>query len=585
MTIDEALAARVRAWIDDDPDLESQAELSALLEAGDAPELQDRFAGELEFGTAGLRGVIGAGPRRMNRAVVARATAGLCAQLLADVPDAAERGLCIGYDGRRLSQAFAEEVAAVAAGAGLRVHRFARTVPTPLLAFAVRHRGAAGGVMVTASHNPPAYNGYKVYWDHGAQITPPLDEAIAARIGAVPSARALPRMGPEDRARAGREASLGDDVVSAYRAGVQRLLPGPFPHRDITIVHTSLHGVGAPEVRAVLRDAGFEAVHEVAAQAEPDPTFPTVAFPNPEEPGAMDMALALARERDADLVLANDPDGDRLAVAVRDGEGGHVLLSGNDIGCLLGDHLLTHGPTGGRRLVVCTIVSSPLLGAIAQAHGALFEQTLTGFKWIARRAMELEQQQDARFVFGYEEALGYCAGTLVRDKDGVSAALLMADLAARCHREGRTLLDALETLARHHGLFVSRQVSHVDAERGGLARIAALSEQARQAPPRVLGDVPVTAVADVRSGVRTATGGERTQLTLPPSDLLIFELEGGHRAMLRPSGTEPKLKYYVDVRMPVGAGEPIEGARQRGEALANRIAADLRAHVEERTAI
>jgi phosphomannomutase len=579
MPLDDDLRTRVLAWIDDDPDPEARDELRGLLESGDGAELRDRFAGELAFGTAGLRGVMGAGPRRMNRAVVARATAGLCAQLLADVSDAAERGLCIGYDGRRLSREMAEDVAAVAAGAGLRVHRFERTVPTPLLAFAVRHLGAAGGVVVTASHNPPEYNGYKVYWDHGAQIVPPVDEAIAARIRASAPLRDIPRMDPDARRAAGRDTVLGDDVVRAYREGVVALLPPSPPDRDLTLVHTSLHGVGAPEVRAVLRAAGFERVHEVAEQAEPDPAFPTVRFPNPEEPGSMDLALARAREHDADLVLANDPDGDRLAVAVRDGEGRHVLLTGNEIGCLLGEHLLASGPADPNRLVIATIVSSPLLGAIAQAHGARFEQTLTGFKWIAHRARELEPE-GYRFVFGYEEALGYCAGTLVRDKDGISAALLMADLAARCRARGHTLLDALWAIAQRHGLFVSRQESFVDGGRGGLERIGDLSARARRSPPTSLGGHAVLAVQDVLQGTRTDAQGHTAPLTLPSSDLLIFELEGDHRAMLRPSGTEPKLKYYVDVRVPLGPEETMPSARHRGERTMDAILADLRRHVE-----
>lgn len=387
-------------------------------------------------------------------------------------------------------------------------------------------------------------------------------------------------MDAAQRRQRGLEAPLGDDVVHAYRAGVQHLVPGTSSPRDLTIVHTSLHGVGAPEVCAVLREAGFEHLHQVAEQADPDPTFPTVSFPNPEEPGAMDRALALARERDADLVLANDPDADRLAVAVRDATGDHVLLTGNEIGCLLGHHLLAHGPSEGRRLVVSTIVSSPLLGAIAASHGARFEQTLTGFKWIAQRAMELEAREGVRFVFGYEEALGYCAGTLVRDKDGISAALLMADLAARCRKEGRTLLDEWATLARRHGLFVSSQVSHVDDGRGGVDRIAALSERARHHPPWMLGGWPVLAITDVKEGVRTSRNGERTPATLPPADLLILELEGGHRAMLRPSGTEPKLKYYVDARVVVEGDETMASARLRGDALTERIVADLRRHVE-----
>jgi phosphomannomutase len=579
MAMDEGLRAKVRAWIDGDPDPSARAELEALLEAGDEAELRDRFAGDLEFGTAGLRGLIGAGPRRMNRAVAARATAGLCAHLLEHVPDARERGLCVGYDGRRLSKEMAEDVAAVAAGMGLRVHRFDTTVPTPLVAFAVQHLGAAGGVMVTASHNPPAYNGYKVYWANGAQIVPPLDAQIAARIAAAAAARDLARVDAPARRDGGLEHVLGNELVDAYLAGVCDLAGPSHPGRAaLSIAHTSLHGVGAPYLREAMRRSGFAQLHEVPEQAEPDPAFPTVAFPNPEEPGSMDRVLALARERDAHLVLANDPDADRLAVAVRDRNGEHVALTGNEIGCLLGDWVLSHG-TGDRRLVVATIVSSPLLGAIAESYGARFEQTLTGFKWIAHRAMELERE-GWHFAFGYEEALGYCAGTLVRDKDGISTALLMAELAAHCLAEGRTVLDVLEALARRHGLFMSRQVSLTDPERGGLERITRMSARARQRPPRALGGLDVVAVEDVLHGTRERGGPVPSRLGLPPSDLLVLELEGGHRAMLRPSGTEPKLKYYVDVRVPMAGGEPLAAAQSRGDALLSAVVADLRAHVE-----
>lgn len=580
MTVQQELAKRVAEWIAADPDPHTRDELQTLLDSGDTAELGDRFASPLEFGTAGLRGLVGGGPRRMNRAVVAQATAGLCAELSAQVPGARERGLCIGFDGRRHSQAFAEEVAAVAAAAGFRVLRFEHMVPTPLLAFAVRDRGAAGGVMVTASHNPPAYNGYKVYWEDGAQIVPPVDAAIAHRIAHAGPAAALPRLDASERRARGLDEPLGEEVTRRYLDGLKSLLPPRAVSKPIRIAHTALHGVGAPLVRAALREAGFDDVMEVTEQAEPDPDFPTVAFPNPEEPGAMDRVLELARTHDADLVLANDPDADRLAVAVRDETGRHVVLDGNQVGCLLGHYLLAEGPQGPDRLVLATVVSSPLLGVIARAHGARFAQTLTGFKWIARRARDLERTEGLRFVFGYEEALGYCAGNLVRDKDGISAAVLMAAMAASYRSRGRTLLDALEDLAREHGLFASRQVSVTCDERGGHDRIAAMMQAARRASPDRLGGSAVVAVQDVQRGERTDRDGRATALPFPPSNLLVFELEGDHRAMLRPSGTEPKLKYYVDVRVPLEPGESPGDARVRADGLIDAIVHDLRAHVE-----
>ncbi|MFW6050663.1 MAG: phospho-sugar mutase [Myxococcota bacterium] len=578
--MDAGLLARVRRWMEEDPDPQARTELQGLIDAGDEAELGDRFAGELEFGTAGLRGLLGAGPRRMNRAVVARATAGLCAELVARVPDARERGLCIGFDARHGSRAFAEEVAAVAAGAGFTVRPFRDVVPTPLLAFAVRDAGAAGGVMVTASHNPPAYNGYKVYWEDGAQIVPPLDAAIAARIRGAGPAAALPRLDPEGRRAAGLERGLGDDVTDRYLEAVRTLVPHAGAARAIRIAHTALHGVGAPLVRAALAEAGFGDVVEVREQAAPHPDFPTVAFPNPEEPGAMDRVLSLARQVDAQLVLANDPDADRLAVAVRDDRGEHVVLNGNQIGCLIGHYLLQEGAREARPLVISTVVSSPLLGRIAEAHGARFEQTLTGFKWIAHRALELERDEGLRFVFGYEEALGYCPGRVVRDKDGISAAVVVADMVDWYRSRGRTLLDVLQELAERHGLFASRQVSVMREERGGHERIAEMMDALRHAPPDRLGGLDVVAVQDVLRSVRREPGGETAPLALPPSDLLVLELAGGHRAMVRPSGTEPKLKYYVDVRVPLQPGEAAAAASARGEALLDAIVGDLRAHVE-----
>lgn len=579
--MDGDLRTLVERWIADDPDEDARNELRALLEADDEAELRDRFSGPLAFGTAGLRGLLGAGPRRMNRAVVARATAGVCAHLAAQDRGARGRGLCIGFDARHGSRELAEEAAAVAAGAGFRVLRFEDVVPTPVLAFAVLDRGAAGGVMVTASHNPPAYNGYKVYEGTGAQIVPPTDEAIAERIRLAGPARELPRSGPEARQREGMEETLGEPEIGRYLQGVHDLLPRPDLPRPLTLAHTALHGVGAPLVRRALRAAGFERVVEVPDQADPDPDFPTVPFPNPEEEGAMDRVLEVAREAEADLALANDPDADRLAAAVRDADGSYRVLTGNEIGCLLGHYLLTEGPKDGNRLVLSTVVSSPMLGAIAAAHGARHEQTLTGFKWIAGRARELESDEGLRFLFGYEEALGYCVGNLVHDKDGISAATVMADMAAWARSRGHTLIDELDDMARTHGLYVSRQVSVTDAERGGLDRIAAMMDTARAAPPERLGGFDVVAVQDVERGERRTAEGEVTPVALPRSDLLVIELADGHRAMLRPSGTEPKLKYYVDVRMPVAADEGVREARSRAEALLDSIVADLRAHVEE----
>ncbi len=568
MALDPKLRAQAEAWLQEDPDEDTRAELRRLLEAEDEAELADRFQGMLTFGTAGLRGLLGAGPHRMNRVVVLRATAGYCAHLLASVPDAAERGVVVGYDGRRKSRQLADDAAAVIAGMGLRARVFEHVAPTPLVAFALLDQEAAGALVITASHNPPDYNGYKVFWENGAQIVPPHDAAIAAAIAEVGPLSSIPR--------GDARTVLGPDVADRYLAGVAALLKHPEAPRDLVIAHTALHGVGAPYVRRALKDAGFEQVHEVASQREPDGTFPTVAFPNPEEEGAMDAVGALAREVGADLVLANDPDADRLAVEVLH-EGAYVRLTGNEIGCLLAAYLLEEGDADAERLVVESVVSSPMLLDIAAAHGARGEQTLTGHKWIQNRGIELEQEEGLAFVFGYEEALGYACGTLVRDKDGISAAVVMADLAAFCRAQGMTLIDYREQCWRRYGLYLSDQVSIVLPGAEGAGRIRGMMETARAEPPATLGGLAVTAVQDFATRTRRAADGTETPLTFPSADVVVFEIDGGHRAMLRPSGTEPKLKMYFDVRVTMAEGESVEAAQRRGGELLAAVVADFRA--------
>ncbi len=561
---DADLLARAHEWLAHDPDPETRAELRGLIDAGDVAELAERFAGPLVFGTAGLRGLIGAGETRMNRAVVLRATYGLGATLLAEDAGHAARGVVVGYDGRRKSRAFAEAAAEVLAALGIVVHLTERTCPTPLVAFGVTDLGAAAGVMITASHNPPDYNGYKAYWANGAQIVPPIDQRIAAAIAAAPTADAVPLLPLAEAERDGLLTRQGDALEERYLAAIAALARGRGGDRDLPLVYTPLHGVGLPLLREALRRAGFTALHVVAAQAEPDGRFPTVAFPNPEEPGALDLALELAREREAALIIANDPDADRLAVVVRAPDGEYVPLTGNEVGALLGHYLLTEGEgAAGDRLVMTTIVSSPLLGAMASALGARYRETLTGFKWIANGALELERAHGTRFVFGYEEALGYSVGPVVRDKDGISAALHLAELAALRRAEGKTLLDELEGIARRYGLYLSGQRSKTYPGSAGLETMRALMARLRAEPPREVAGLAVLALRDVLVGERVTAEGAREPLDLPRSDVLVFELAGGQRVIARPSGTEPKLKLYVDVREEVAPGEPFAAARAR----------------------
>jgi phosphomannomutase len=558
------LIRRVDEWSAADPDETTRAELQRLVAAEDFAELEDRFAGTLEFGTAGLRGVVGAGPNRMNRAVVRRATAGLAAYLLANVPDATRRGVVVARDGRRMSKEFAEDAAAVLAAAGIPALVREGFTPTPLCAFLVERLGASGGVMVTASHNPPQYNGYKVYWGNGAQIIPPHDVGIAAEIGRVGPARDIPLADLVDARAHGLVREIGPELDQAYLEGVLALRLHPGEGTDVTIVYTPMHGVGGPLALEALRRAGFSAVHPVPEQLQPDPAFPTVRFPNPEEPGAMDLSRALAERTRADLVLANDPDADRLAVLTRDASGQLRSLTGNELGVVLGHYLLTQGPRRDRPLVMTTIVSSTQLGAIANRLGALYDETLTGFKWIANRSLERAARDGAELVFGYEEALGYTVGTLVRDKDGIGAALAVADLVGWTRSRGTTLAGYLEEIQREYGVYVSKQRSFTLPGASGAETIGRVMEAFRREAPERVGSRAVEWAKDYQARTRTAQGRSEP-LALPASNVIAYGLEGGAQVTLRPSGTEPKIKYYFELPERLAPGEEVRDAHRRGE--------------------
>ncbi|WP_431945453.1 phospho-sugar mutase [Micromonospora marina] len=542
------LRGRAERWLADDPDPADRAELRAVLDGlpATAADLADRFAGPLTFGTAGLRGPLRAGPNGMNLAVVTQAAAGLVGWLAAQ---GGEGPLVIGYDARRGSRAFAERTAQVATGAGRPALLLPRPLPTPVLAFAVRQLGAVAGVMVTASHNPPQDNGYKVYLGAqiggelgaGAQIVPPADAGIEAAIRAVGPLAAVP-LGPAGQV-------LGDDLVAAYVERAAAVVDPAGP-RDLKVAYTPLHGVGGVVLTAAFARAGFGVPGVVPEQAEPDPAFPTVSFPNPEEPGAVDLLVALADRTGADIAIANDPDADRCAVAVRDA-GSWRMLRGDEVGALLADHLMRRGVTG---LYATTIVSSALLRAMTAARGLPYDETLTGFKWIVRAGGGREP-----LVYGYEEALGYCvAPAHVRDKDGITAALTVAELAAGLKAEGRTLLDRLDELAAEFGVHHTEQLS-VRVE--DLRVIADAMARIRAATPAALLGQPVTEASDL----------------LPDADVVILRT-GAARVVIRPSGTEPKLKAYLEVVEPVRGGD-VPAARQRARAavteLRNEIAAAL----------
>jgi phosphomannomutase len=541
------LIERARAWAEQDPDDTTRAELEALVRdveaGGEATELAERFSGTLEFGTAGLRGRLGAGPMRMNRVVVTRAAAGLAAYLKEQgAPDGSS--VVIGYDARHNSDVFARDTAEIMTGVGFKALVLPRPLPTPLLAFAIRELGSVAGVMVTASHNPPEDNGYKVYLGDGSQIVPPADSGIAAQIEAVGDIRELPR------GTAGKV--LDQNIVDTYLDTVAELAAdGP---RDLTTVYTPLHGVGGEAVLQVLETAGFEAPHVVAQQEEPDPDFPTVAFPNPEEPGAMDLAMELAEKQKADLVVANDPDADRCAAAV-EGPHGWRMLRGDEVGALLASHLLERGKKG---IYACSIVSSSLLGKLAKAAGQPYEETLTGFKWIGRID---------GLAFGYEEALGYCVDPEhVKDKDGVSALLLLCEVAAQAKADGRTLADLLDDIAREHGLHATDQVS---VRVSDLSEIDRAMERLRSNPPQQLGGLAVERAEDLSEGTDE----------LPPTDGLRYYLAEGARVIVRPSGTEPKIKCYLEVVVPVEAGQEdgVEAARISAAGRLDALGGDIKA--------
>jgi phosphomannomutase len=543
----DALVARAESWCDGDPDPDTRAELRALIDARDLDELAARFEGRLEFGTAGLRGALGAGPRRMNRLLVRQAAAGLAHFL------GGGAHVVVGRDARHKSREFAEDSAQVFAAAGCRVSLLPGTVPTPMLAFAIRRLGADAGVMVTASHNPAGDNGYKVYLGDGAQIVPPFDVEIASAIDAVADPRRVPLSPPDHPAIERLDTGLEQAYVD-FAASV--VPPGP---RELSVVYTPMHGVGGRVALAAFERAGFASPTVVAEQFEPDPDFPTVAFPNPEEPGALELAVAAARRVGADVVLANDPDADRLGVAVAE-DGQWRRLTGNEVGLLLGDAVLA-STSGAERLVVTTIVSSPQLARLAEREGVHFAETLTGFKWVVRPGLT---RADQRFVYGFEEALGYSVAEYVRDKDGITAALAFADLAARLRAEGRTVVDRLVELARELGFHASLQWSVRDDAPGGDERLADVMARLRRSPPRELAGEAVTGVHDLLLGD-----------PLPPTDAVRLDV-GDARVVVRPSGTEPKLKCYFDLTVPLlDEPQPYAATRRASDARMEALRAAL----------
>ena len=519
----DALFSKAQDWLNQDPDQETRAELEQLLseaKSGNAEaqaELTNRFDGRLQFGTAGLRGRLQAGSMGMNRVLVAQAAGGLAAYLK-DYDKTPS--IVIGYDGRKNSDVFARDTAEIMAGAGIKAYLLPRKLPTPVLAYAIQYFDATAGVMVTASHNPPEDNGYKVYLgkaNGGGQIVSPADKDIAALIDKVAAGNIA------DLPRSQDFTILNDEIVDAYIAKTASLAKEP--QVDINYVYTAMHGVGYEVLSKTLTKAGLPQPHVVAKQVWPDGTFPTVNFPNPEEKGALDLAIKVAKENNAEFIIANDPDADRLAVAVPDAKGNWKPLHGNVIGCYLGWYLAKQYHAQGKKgVLACSLVSSPALAEIAKKYGFDSEETLTGFKYIGKVN---------GLLFGFEEALGYLVDPdKVRDKDGISAAIVFLDLVRSLKKEGKTLADYAADFTKEFGAYVSGQISIRVSD---LSEIGKLMSALRNNPPAEVG------------GFKVATFLDHTK-TDRQSDILVFVLENGSRLIARPSGTEPKIKFYLDAR-------------------------------------
>ena len=518
-----AFFSKAQDWLNQDPDQETRAELEQLLsqaKSGNAEaqaELTSRFDGRLQFGTAGLRGRLQAGSMGMNRVLVAQAAGGLAAYLK-DYDKTPS--IVIGYDGRKNSDVFARDTAEIMAGAGIKAYLLPRKLPTPVLAYAIQYFDTTAGVMVTASHNPPEDNGYKVYLgkaNGGGQIVSPADKDIAALIDKVAAGNIA------DLPRSQDFTILNDEIVDAYIAKTASLAKEP--QADINYVYTAMHGVGYEVLSKTLAKAGLPQPHVVAEQVWPDGTFPTVNFPNPEEKGALDLAIEVAKKHNTEFIIANDPDADRLAVAVPDAQGNWKPLHGNVIGCYLGWYLAKQYHAQGKKgVLACSLVSSPALAEIAKKYGFDSEETLTGFKYIGKVN---------GLLFGFEEALGYLVDPdKVRDKDGISAAIVFLDLVRSLKKEGKTLADYAADFTKEFGAYVSGQISIRVSD---LSEIGKLMSALRNNPPAEVG------------GFKVATFLDHTK-TDRQSDILVFVLENGSRLIARPSGTEPKIKFYLDAR-------------------------------------
>ncbi|HIX59525.1 MAG TPA: phospho-sugar mutase [Candidatus Blautia gallistercoris] len=552
-------------------DENTKAELQAI--AGDEKEIKERFYTELEFGTAGLRGIIGAGTNRMNIYVVRKTTQGLANYILALGKE--KQGVAIAYDSRRMSPEFAQEAALCLAANGIRAYIFESLRPTPELSFALRKLGCAAGINITASHNPPEYNGYKVYWEDGAQITPPHDKGIMDEVKKVTDFNTVKTMDKEDAMKAGLYTVIGQAIDDAYMEELKKQVLHmdaiEAEGKNLKIVYTPLHGTGNIPARRILRELGFENVYVVKEQELPDGNFPTVSYPNPEAEEAFTLGLAMAREIDADLVLATDPDADRLGVRVRDKNGEYHDLTGNMSGCLLAEYEISQKkalqglPEDGA--LIKTIVTTNLADAIARGYGVKLIEVLTGFKYIGQQILGFENSGKGTYLFGFEESYGCLIGTYARDKDAIVATMALCEAAAYYKTQGKTLWDGMIDMYEKYGYYKDAIQSVTLKGIEGLQKIQEIMDTLRQNPPSEIGGYKVTAVRDYKLDtiVDTATGAV-SSTGLPASNVLYYELTDDAWVCVRPSGTEPKVKFYYGIK-----GASLEDADARSEALGKVI--------------
>lgn len=585
----EKIIARAKAYISEEKDEKFAAEVKALVEKNDIKELEDRFYQDLEFGTGGLRGIIGGGTNRMNTCVINKATQGLANYFLKTFPDKAKAGTLsavIAYDSRRYSDVFAEATALIFAANGFKTYLFTSLRPTPELSFAIRTLGCDTGVVVTASHNPPQYNGYKAYWNDGAQVTEPHDTGIIAEVNAVSAVKTI---GRDEAIKAGKLILIDQVIDEKYWAMAKSKLFRPelikAKAKEVKIVYTPLHGTGAMHVEKVLGDLGLTVI-TVPEQKKPDGNFPTVAYPNPEEAAALKMAVELGEKEKADVVMATDPDADRFGSAVPGPDGKFVLITGNQMGALLADYvclsLKETGKMPARPAMIRSIVTSALGDRIAKSYGVDVVECLTGFKWIASVMADFEKTGKNSYVFGYEESYGYNVETEVRDKDGVSAAAMCAEMTLYWRSQGKSLLDRLGELWIEHGYFEEKAISKGFPGASGGETMRNLMAKLRKDGLTSLGGKKVASIRDVKEGTvyDPANPGKKAKANLPASNVLQFFLEDGTVVSARPSGTEPKIKFYISCPVAV-KGKDIEGAKKAAATVISGIDAEIRAILDK----